>query len=310
MSKKKNINIYDCFLFNGEFDILELRLNLMYDYVDEFILVEASKTFTGLNKTDLLSSQIERFKKYDKLKVITIDQLPSTTNAWENEFFLRNALLKNFPGSDDDIIILSDVDEVLNLKLILFELDYSLSYIIQIPCYYYFANLQSSEIFSVNYIGPFSKIKNKDIGNRLLFKNYVDSILLYSENSNYGMHLTYQFGYNFECYIQKLKSFSHQEFNNQYFTNKKRLNKVVGYYYDLYDRWYFSFKIVSNNDFMKQVSEVLLKLPDNKIVWRKPNLFIKVTRPFFLFTIKSYRIFLVNNWKHKFYVFLNKHKLK
>ena len=36
--------IYDCFNFFNELDILELRLNILYDVVDYFIIVESNKT--------------------------------------------------------------------------------------------------------------------------------------------------------------------------------------------------------------------------------------------------------------------------
>ena len=42
--------IYDCFPFNNELDILEIRLNILNDVVDKFILVEASKTQSLLDK--------------------------------------------------------------------------------------------------------------------------------------------------------------------------------------------------------------------------------------------------------------------
>jgi hypothetical protein len=38
--------IYDTFLFNGELDLLEIRLNILNDYVDQFVIVEAATTFT------------------------------------------------------------------------------------------------------------------------------------------------------------------------------------------------------------------------------------------------------------------------
>ena len=42
--------LYDIFTFNGEREILKLHLNIMDDYVDKFIIVEANKTFTGKSK--------------------------------------------------------------------------------------------------------------------------------------------------------------------------------------------------------------------------------------------------------------------
>jgi hypothetical protein len=36
------MKIYDCFTFYNELDLLELRLEELYDHVDHFVLVEAS----------------------------------------------------------------------------------------------------------------------------------------------------------------------------------------------------------------------------------------------------------------------------
>jgi len=37
--------IYDCFLINDELDLLELRLEYMFDQVDYFVIAESSQTF-------------------------------------------------------------------------------------------------------------------------------------------------------------------------------------------------------------------------------------------------------------------------
>ena len=42
--------IYDCFIFNNETDLLDIRLNILNDYVDYFVIVESLETFTGLKK--------------------------------------------------------------------------------------------------------------------------------------------------------------------------------------------------------------------------------------------------------------------
>lgn len=38
------MKIYDCFTFFNEFELLELRLETLYDAVDYFVIVEANKT--------------------------------------------------------------------------------------------------------------------------------------------------------------------------------------------------------------------------------------------------------------------------
>lgn len=63
--------IYDCFCFFNEFDVLELRFNLLYDIVDKFVLVEYNKTLTGKEKPYFFEENREKYKKYlDKIIVV------------------------------------------------------------------------------------------------------------------------------------------------------------------------------------------------------------------------------------------------
>ena len=44
------MKIYDTFMFFNEYDLLEIRLNILDKVVDKFVLVEANKTFNNDNK--------------------------------------------------------------------------------------------------------------------------------------------------------------------------------------------------------------------------------------------------------------------
>ena len=56
--------VYDCFTFFNEFDLLEIRLNVLNEVVDKFVLVEMGWTQTkikkdlGLQKVDNKINQI------------------------------------------------------------------------------------------------------------------------------------------------------------------------------------------------------------------------------------------------------------
>jgi beta-1,4-mannosyl-glycoprotein beta-1,4-N-acetylglucosaminyltransferase len=58
------MKIYDGFLFFNELDLLEIRLNILNDVVDYFILVESSKTHSGLLKSYIFEENKERFSKF------------------------------------------------------------------------------------------------------------------------------------------------------------------------------------------------------------------------------------------------------
>ncbi len=56
---------YDVFRFFNELDLLELRLNILDAHVDYFVLVEATKTFSGLDKPLYYQENKERFAKWN-----------------------------------------------------------------------------------------------------------------------------------------------------------------------------------------------------------------------------------------------------
>ena len=61
MKKRK---IVDSFIFSNELDMLEYRLELLYDKVDHFILVESNKTHTGEDKALFFTIHKKRFQKF------------------------------------------------------------------------------------------------------------------------------------------------------------------------------------------------------------------------------------------------------
>lgn len=114
--------IYDCFLFNGEFDLLSIRIAELAGIKNlTHVLVESKVTFTGMEKPRKTIALGERFRDTKRLVIDLTLENPST-NPWDNEKNLRNRikdflayspLMVNYnPIQDDDIIIISDIDEV------------------------------------------------------------------------------------------------------------------------------------------------------------------------------------------------------
>jgi len=110
------MKIYDCFIFFNEIELLELRLMTLYDFVDYFVLVEAGTTFTGKKKEYYYDNNRELFKKYaDKIIYVKMGDLPHVGDAWQNEYANRNAIQYGInEASDEDYIMISDVDEIPN----------------------------------------------------------------------------------------------------------------------------------------------------------------------------------------------------
>jgi hypothetical protein len=110
--------IYDCFTFYNELDLLELRLEEHYDYVDHFVIAEANKTHQGRDKIYYLEENWDRYAKYhDKIIHVKVNDMPTNDNAWVLENYQRNALAKGYVDADDnDIIVISDLDEVMRAE--------------------------------------------------------------------------------------------------------------------------------------------------------------------------------------------------
>lgn len=116
------MKVVDVFPFFNELDILEIRLNVLDPYVDCFILSEATKTFSGLEKPLYYQENKERFEKFNHKIIHNIveDTTPPELHPYQRDVFqkdnIKKVILDNV--SDQDVIIWSDVDEVPNPEAI------------------------------------------------------------------------------------------------------------------------------------------------------------------------------------------------
>ena len=112
------MKIYDCFSYLDEDLLLKLRLNILNKYVDYFIIIEGSKTWQNNKKN--LNFDINKFKKFqEKIIYIPVTDLPDGDNPYDRENFQRNAISRGIrDAKDDDIIIISDLDEIPDPKKI------------------------------------------------------------------------------------------------------------------------------------------------------------------------------------------------
>ena len=133
------MKIFDCFMYYDEDLIIDLRLNYLNDYVDKFVIVESSYTHSGTPRKTLFD--INKFSKFkNKIKYIVVNEIPVDLqkfnkadtehqknskyilNAVRRENFQRNAITKGLDSASlEDLIIISDVDEIPNLEDINFK---------------------------------------------------------------------------------------------------------------------------------------------------------------------------------------------
>lgn len=110
--------IYDCILYAGERDVLEIRLNELNDIVDRFVIVEATHDLQGgqRNFYPLTFRSTSQFA--GRIDHIVVDE-PLPLDPMTAETYLRNQVLRGLTRADkDDLVICSDVDEIPRASLI------------------------------------------------------------------------------------------------------------------------------------------------------------------------------------------------
>jgi beta-1,4-mannosyl-glycoprotein beta-1,4-N-acetylglucosaminyltransferase len=128
------MNLYDCFMYFDEDLLLDLRLNFLSKFVKKFIITEATYTHNGSKKE--LKFDISKFQKFkDKIIYIVVDKQPENIlelvegetkdqraeklilNGMARDYFQRENLNRGLAdASNDDIILISDLDEIPNLE--------------------------------------------------------------------------------------------------------------------------------------------------------------------------------------------------
>lgn len=190
--------IYDAFTFFNELDLLEIRLNILNDFVDKFVLVESHQTFSGQEKPLYYEENKQRFEKWnDKIIHIVVPNI-ETKNLFERHYLcyeaIENELLKHEP---EDIAFCSDLDEIWNPE-ILSKIDDEVHSLSQLN-YSYFVNYLSNEIWTGTLM---SKIKNVFVGYNKHYRTVKPNIL-----PNGGWHFSNAGGA--EQIIKKTAAYDH-----------------------------------------------------------------------------------------------------
>ena len=133
------MKIFDCFMYFDEEIVLDVRLNTLDQFVDYFVIVESKFTHKG-DKRDLKFNP-DKFEKFkDKIIYLVYNHQPSEIEKINNEDSpdeiarksLWNAIYREngqrnyiekglIEANENDIILISDVDEIPNLKNIEFK---------------------------------------------------------------------------------------------------------------------------------------------------------------------------------------------
>lgn len=254
------MKIVDCFIFFNELNLLDFRLQELNSVVDHFIVVESNKTFSNRNKEFVFEKNSELFSQYlDRIVYIKVEDMPTGDNHWDRETHQRNCIyrgLQQLNLHDDDIVIISDLDEVPDSKTlkILKTTGIFSPYSLQQEMYYYNFNCRANLPWTRAKILP-RKLVTPDI--EYFRKTHFSSLSLRG-----GWHLSY-FG-DIEWIISKIQSFSHQEYNNSDYTDPERIKDIISRCDDLFQRdnkntHDFQYLSLKNNNYLPNNYKILLK---------------------------------------------------
>jgi hypothetical protein len=221
------MKVYDVFSFYNEFDVLEIRLQELWDTVDVFVLLESCTTHVGNPKEYLFEQNKDRFSKYlEKIRHIKLD-VPfeeqkkifphEIDDHWTREKYQRYAAIQQLTDVEpDDIVIVSDCDEIPRAEMIELikqdENDYD-RYLMYVPQLQYKINYMKTQHPSRH--GVIMVTRGRVFNNPQQEREYSFFWNPKSPNTvildHGGWHFTY-FGDDQHC-ITKIQNFAHTEQN-------------------------------------------------------------------------------------------------
>ena len=241
--------VYDCFQFFNELDILLLRMRVMNDVVDKFVISESTVTFSGDPKPLYFQENQEMFAEFkDKIihKVVDDSPMGPDTNAFMRDGHQKRAVARGLVGAKpDDVIIFSDVDEIPNpeaVKWVLENFDDSKIYALAQRNFYCYVDMEEKSGNLLSVTGEFEGFTGRDrkwLGTKIckysMLSSYTTEQLRDKEQKHLmvrvpdgGWHFSYMGGGKNESVEErvkhKIRSAAHQEYNNRSTLSKVKRN--------------------------------------------------------------------------------------
>ena len=238
--------VYDCFLYNGEMDVLEIRLHELSDVVHRFILVESNMTFSGLHKVLSFDPTDPRIVPFSaRIRHVVVTDMPETDDALVREAWQRNAVLRGLPdAAGDDLVLLSDVDEIPRATAIKDMARDTANKIfgLRLASSYFFVNYRNVE-------GPEAAITWAIAATRDELESVAPNDLRYAvRQRNVPARIVDDAGWRFSYLMdeagvrRKITAFSHKEFNTDSFLSS--INETVRSRQDLFGRSGFRWALI------------------------------------------------------------------
>ena len=238
------MKVFDSFIFFNELDLLEMRLNILNDVVDYFVVTESPFTVSGNEKPLYYQENKDRFGKFnDKIVHYVTEEIPNDFSGMLEKTKFHAAYKENDPYgtpminlpirfqralfnrnnsafgiekagvTDDDLVITSDADEIIN-PLLLQDLEWfnpSNHYVAECRAFYYKLNFLYQEDWMGSRLCTWKHLKNTTIDQHRQDHENAHRI------QDAGWHFSF-FG-NAEDFKLKLASYEHTENNNEQVTS-------------------------------------------------------------------------------------------
>ena len=263
--------IFDCFQYFNEEHIADLRFNILNEDVDFFVIVESTVNHQGQSRK--LHFDKNKYKKFqNKIIYIEVDDTPENIKKPHTggeslvEQHQRNSIMKGLKRSqDNDLIILSDVDEIPNLKkLNIFDKkNYA---VFSQKMFMYKINLLNLD--ENNWHG--SKIclkknlKSPQWLRNLKFKKYpfwrLDKLKNIQIIDDGGWHFAYL--QSAENISKKIKSFAHGEYNKIHLSDENNIKDRIEKGEDIFQRGYKIRKVEIDKSFPEFILKNQNRLKD------------------------------------------------
>lgn len=216
------MSIYDCFIYFDEEIVLDLRFNILDKFVDKFIIVEATIDHAGKEKK--INFNINRYPKFKhKIYHYIVEDIPINVSNfkknWSTNFvrenFHRNAIQRCLINcKKNDLIIISDADEIPNLQ-ILNEVKIKKYALFKQLGFMYKLNLLSNDSWLGSGISYYKNLKSPQWlrNKRFLRRGFLKNIFFKTQLiENGGWH--FSFLKKPKGILTKLNSYAHGEIKN------------------------------------------------------------------------------------------------
>lgn len=234
------MQVFDCFTFFNEVELLEVRFEELNPVVDWFVLVEAARTFSDKPKPFIFQENKARFAKYlHKIVPVSLPYMPQNATSWALEAFQRNAIQFGLSAArPEDYVMISDLDEIPRAASVRdFVAAGGEAAALGMPTYYYKFNCKNVSGEAEQALTVISRYRSLPTPQQARARRFSLPLI-----RDAGWHFSY-LG-DEERILEKIESFSHQELNTPEFANSDRIRARAAGAQDLYERPGYSWAFV------------------------------------------------------------------